>query len=158
MRRSSQDRVAAAALALLAVAASSCGDGGARPDLTVGRAQAAQPVAGTSQVVFDITNAGDGDDTLLGVQTEQALDMEIHLTTIEDGRASMDQLDTVRIPAGETVRFRPGELHLMMVVPDESVTLGGTFELTLDLERSDDVTVTVEVVELLDLTEPTDET
>ena len=58
-----------------------------------------------------------------------------------------------RLPAGSTVRFRPGELHLMVVVPDERVVVGGTFDVTLRFARSAPLTVTAEVVDLLDLVE-----
>ncbi len=67
----------------------------------------------------------------------------------------MGELDEVEVPAGESVRFRPGGLHLMMVVPDETVVLGERFDLTLSFERSDPMTVEVEVVDLLDLAEAT---
>jgi periplasmic copper chaperone A len=120
-------------------------------------AQAAPPVAGSSQIVVAITNEGDGDDRLVGAETPAALDVEVHLSEIEDGRATMALLEEVELPAGETVRFRPGALHLMLVVPDDSVVVGGTFELTLRFDRSDEVTVPVEVVDLLDLTEGDDD-
>jgi periplasmic copper chaperone A len=110
-------------------------------------------VAGSSQVVVAVTNEGDGDDRLVGAETPAALGVEVHLTELDGGRATMAVLDEVELPAGEKVRFRPGGLHLMLVVPDESVAVGGTFELTLRFERSDAVTVPVEVVDLLDLTE-----
>jgi periplasmic copper chaperone A len=113
-------------------------------------------VAGSSQIVVAITNEGDGDDRLVGAETPAALDVEVHLTELADGRATMAVLDEVELPAGETVRFRPGALHLMLVVPDETVAVGGTFELTLRFDRSDEVTVPVEVVDLLDLTEGDD--
>jgi periplasmic copper chaperone A len=120
-------------------------------------AQAAPPVAGSSQIVVAITNEGDGDDRLVGAETPAALDVEVHLSEIEDGRATMALLEEVELPAGETVRFRPGALHLMLVVPDDSVVVGGTFELTLRFDRSDEVTVPVEVVDLLDLSEGDDD-
>ena len=60
----------------------------------------------------------------------------------------MEIVDAIDLPAGEEVAFRPGETHLMLVVPDETVRVGGTLELVLDFERSDDVTVDVAVVEL----------
>jgi hypothetical protein len=43
----------------------------------------------------------------------------------------------------------------MLVVPDETVTVGGTFEITLRFERSAPITRTVTVVDLLDLVEMT---
>lgn len=124
---------------------------GGEPDLRVSTAQAGQPAAGSSQVVVEVRNDGDGDDVLAGASTPAAAAVEVHLTEVADGRASMTLQETVPIPAGETVRFRPGGLHLMLVVPDATVTEGGTFDLTLHFERSGDRTIPVEVVSLLDL-------
>jgi periplasmic copper chaperone A len=149
------------ALALLLTAAVLGCSAGGEPAIEVGPAQAAPPVAGSSQIVVDVTNRGDGADLIVGATTPVAIGVEIHRTTIDDGRAVMRELDDLDVPAGETVRFRPGDLHLMLVVPDETVVVGGTFELTLEFDRSDPVTVPVEVVQLLDLVDdpgsPTDE-
>jgi periplasmic copper chaperone A len=146
-------------LLVLAVAVLGCGGGG-EPAIEVGPAQAAPPIAGSSQIVVDVTNRGDGADRIVGASTPVAIGVEIHRTTIEDGRAVMRELDELELPAGETVRFRPGDLHLMVIVPDETVVIGGTFELTLEFDRSGPVVVPVEVVQLLDLVddpgEPTD--
>ncbi|MFA9430413.1 copper chaperone PCu(A)C [Egicoccus sp. AB-alg2] len=136
-------------VALLAVACGGSGD----PDLHIGDAQAAPPAAGSSQVVVSVRNDGSGDDVLLGADTPAAAGVEVHLTEVADGRATMTQQQTVDIPAGETVQFRPGGLHLMLVVPDATVSEGGTFDLTLHFERSGDRTIPVEVVPLLDLAE-----
>jgi periplasmic copper chaperone A len=144
----------AALVAVLAVLLTACGGGG-EPLIEVGPAQASRPIAGSSQVVVTINNDGDGDDELLGGETPAALAVELHRTVIEDGQASMVQLDGLEVPAGGSVRFQPGDLHLMLVVPDETVVPGGTFELTLRFDRSGEVTVPVEVVELLDLVEDT---
>jgi periplasmic copper chaperone A len=150
-RRASHPTARALAL-LLALALTACGPAGG-PDLEVGPAQAAAPVAGSSQIVLEIVNEGDGDDRLIAAETEAALAVEIHQTHLEQGHASMAHLDGVPIPAGERVRFRPGEMHLMMVVPDERLAVGGTFDLTLRFETSGELTVPVRVVDLLDLAE-----
>lgn len=149
---------AIASVALLAALLVGCsaeeGLGGGTPDLRLSSAQASAPVAGASQLVVTIENRGDGADRLVGAETDAALAVEIHRTVIEDdGRAFMRLLDDVVIGAGETVRFRPGGLHLMVVVPDERVQVGGTFEVTLRFERSAPVDLEVEVVDLLDLVE-----
>jgi len=149
-RRHGRGPTGACIAALLALALTACGGG--QPDIRVGRAQADVPVAGASQIVVEITNEGDGGDELVGADTPSALGVELHLTEIVDGQALMTELESIEIRAGETVRFRPGELHLMLVVPDETVVLGGTFDLTLHFERSGDVTIEVEVVDVLDLT------
>ncbi len=139
-------------LAALVVVA---GCGGGPPQLTVSPAQAAEPVSGASQIVLEITNDGDGDDALIAAETDAAVSVEIHLTEVDDdGRATMLEQDEAELPAGETVRFRPGGLHLMMIAPDDDVQVGGTFPVTLEFERSDPITVDAEVVDLLDLAEP----
>jgi len=148
-----------ALVALLLVTACAGDDGPAplgsgTPDLHVGSAQSSAAVAGAAQLVLRIDNRGDGDDRLLGADTDAALAIEVHRTVIEaDGRAYMRMLDDVLLPAGESVAFRPGDLHLMLVVPDERVTVGGTFEVVLRFERSAPIARTVTVVELLDLIE-----
>jgi periplasmic copper chaperone A len=139
--------VAAFAAALVACS------GGGEPDLDIGPAQASVPIAGSSQIVVEIVNDGSGDDRLVGADTSAAAGVEMHQTIIEDGAATMIELDAVEVPAGGQVRFRPGDRHLMLVVPDETVAAGGTFELTLRFDRSGEVRVPVEVVELLDLVE-----
>jgi periplasmic copper chaperone A len=122
------------------------------PDLRFSAVQSSAPIAGASQLVLDIDNVGDGADRLLAARTDVALAIEVHLTEIEpSGRAVMRLLDQVELPAGSTTRFRPGGLHLMLIVPDASVTPGGTFAITLEFERSAPVTLEVTVVELLDL-------
>ena len=155
MRRPARTLVGAG---LLAASLLGCGGGGSlgagTPDLHFSRAQASGPVAGASQLVVTIENRGDGADRLVAAETDAALAVEIHRTVIEDdGRAFMRGLDDVVIGAGETVRFRPGDLHLMVVVPDDRVRVGGTFEVILRFERSAPVTLEVEVVDLLDLVE-----
>lgn len=144
--------VIAGALAALALVSGACGASGT-PALAVSDAQAAVPLAGSSQLVLAVTNAGDGDDALVGVESDAALGIELHETRIADDRATMVSLDEVPLPAGETVRFRPGGLHLMMIAPSDEVVLGATFDVTLLFDRSDPVTTTAEVRELLDLAE-----
>lgn len=128
--------------------------GAGEPDLHISSAQASSPIAGASQLVLTVENRGEGDDRLLGAESDAALAVEIHRTVVEaDGRAFMRMLDDVIVPSGGSVAFRPGGLHLMLVVPDERVVVGGTFEVTLRFERTDPVTLTVTVVDLLDLVE-----
>ena len=141
-----------APLLLLLLALLGCAPSG-EPVIEVGPARAAAPVAGSSQVVLEVHNAGDGADTITEALTPSAVEAELHRTTIENGRAEMNPVDEVEIAPGETIRFQPGGLHLMLVAPDPSVTVGGTFDLTLRFERSGDVTVPVSVVDLLDLVE-----
>jgi periplasmic copper chaperone A len=142
---------------LLAGCSGTTGLGAGTPELSIGPVQASAPIAGASQLVLELTNSGDGADRLVAADTPAALAVEVHLTEMTaDGRAVMRLLDDLEIPPGERVRFRPGGLHLMVVVPDAIVVIGGTFEVTLRFERSAPITVIATVVDLLDLVEGSD--
>ncbi len=141
-----------ALLVTLALLLAACATG--EPQLEViGEPAASAGQAGSSQVRVTIANRGDGDDTLLGASTDQAVAVEIHVTEIDGGRATMGVLEDFPIPAGEEVSFRPGQEHLMLVVPDETVVEGGTLELTLEFDRSEPLTLQVPVIDLVDLAE-----
>jgi copper(I)-binding protein len=144
-----------AAIAAQALGVAACAGPTGTPDLRVGPARASVPAAGVSQLVVAIENAGDGDDRLVAASTDRALAVELHETRVDDeGRAVMElRADGVALPAGTTTRFRPGGLHLMLVVPDASVVLGGTLPVTLTFDRSPPVTVEVTVVPTAELLE-----
>ena len=65
----------------------------------------------------------------------------------------MGVLEDLDVPAGDRVEFRPGQEHLMLVVPDETVVEGGTLELVLEFDRSDPIRLDVPVIDLVDLAE-----
>jgi periplasmic copper chaperone A len=134
---------------LVAAAVTACAGGEA--ELQIGDARAATPTGGSSQVLVEVHNAGDAADTLLGADSDAVAAVEIHRTEVDGGRATMEQLEELEIPARETVRFRPGSLHLMLVAPDETVVEGGTFELVLRFEQTGEVPLDVEVVPLADI-------
>jgi len=141
-------------LLLLVVALlSACGadDGASR--IGVSDALAGPPAGGASQVVVRIANTGDGDDRLVEVTTPVAAGVEFHRTELADGRATMTIEREIALPAGEEVEFRPGGLHLMLVAPNPSLQVGGTFELTLRFEHAGERTVPVEVVPIPELME-----
>lgn len=149
--RAARTRTAGAAI-VAALALAACGSG--TPDLRVdGEPAASAARAGSSQVVLTLVNDGDGDDTLVGASTPQAVAVEIHRTELDGGRAQMGTLEEIDIPAGGQVAFRPGQEHLMLVVPDDTVVEGGTLELVLEFDRSDPITVEAPVVDLVDLAE-----
>ncbi|MCC5947907.1 MAG: copper chaperone PCu(A)C [Nitriliruptoraceae bacterium] len=160
MRSTSRRRPLVALLAVGLVLAACGGDDvdldAGTPDVQlVGPAQATAPVAGASILVFELANTGDGDDQLTAATTDVALGIEIHETRLDDGRASMVELEEVALPAGSTIRSRSGGLHLMMIVPDDSVVVGTTFEMTLEFARSAPMTVDVLVGDLSDVAEST---
>lgn len=123
----------------------------AQPELAVSAARISTPIAGSAQIALSITNSGSGDDELIEVSTPSAAFVEIHETTVTDGRAVMAKRDTVALPSRQTVLFRPGGLHLMLLVPDPSVVPGAQIPVTVTFRAHPPITLHAEVVDLLDL-------
>ena len=73
--------------------------------------------------------------TLIGASSASVRAIEIHTTLMDDGVMRMRRLQSVAVPAGETVRFEPGGRHLMLFGVD---TLEP--ELLVQLEFSDGTT------------------
>lgn len=112
---------------------------------------------------FKITS--ENDDSLIGVSvsTDIADHAEIHEMVhsmdmsdesmdmsddgMHDGAMSMQQIDSLELPAGSPVRLAPGGYHIMLIDLAAPLVAGETFELTLDFATADDLTVSVEVSE-----------
>jgi copper(I)-binding protein len=73
-----------------------------------------------------------------------------HEMDMGDGDMAMvmqEMADGLPLPADETVSLEPGGYHVMLLDLVEPLETGDEFELTLDFENADDVTVTVTVAE-----------
>jgi copper(I)-binding protein len=57
--------------------------------------------------------------------------VEIHQSVQKDGTESMQQLDSLEIPAHGNVEFRPGGYHLMLMQPHKNLFSGDTVSLIL---------------------------
>jgi len=117
----------------------------------------------TGAAYFKITS--EIDDSLIGVSvsTDIADHAEIHEVVhsmgmsdesmdmsddeMHDGAMSMQQIDSLELPAGSPVRLAPGGYHIMLIDLAAPLVAGETFELTLDFATADDLTVSVEVSE-----------
>ena len=88
-----------------------------------------QQVAG---VYFDIESKRGA--KLVGVQTSLTDRAELHLMSMDDGVMRMRQIESVDLPAGETVKFKPGGYHVMLLDLKQPLEAGGKFVLTLLVE------------------------
>ncbi|GEM_PF-1142507 len=138
-------RVLLALLAALAVLGAACAQGS--PAISVANARTPEPaMADLAAVYLDLANDGDGDDALVAAETDHAADVELHETVVEDGVATMGEIEEIPVPAGETVELTTGGLHLMLIDP-EPLAPGDAFDLTLELAESGTMDVEVEVVD-----------
>lgn len=84
-------------------------------------------------------------DTLLNVSSAIAETTELHSTLEENGMMQMRPVPQLALRAGETVRFEPGGLHLMLTGLRQPLPAQSQFPLVLHFATAGDVTVAVRV-------------
>lgn len=101
----------------------------------------------SSTAYMTIRNTGSADDRLLKVSTDAAMSVELHNNTDANGVMSMNQVQTVTIPAGGTVEFKPTALHIMLIGLKYDLHVGDTVALTLQFEHAGTIMVNAPVQE-----------
>lgn len=86
-----------------------------------------RPMAG----FVTITNAGEREIELIDSESPQFERVEIHSMDMDEGMMRMRQVETLTVPAGETVELAPRSLHLMLFEPRQRLTNGDTIEIEL---------------------------
>jgi copper(I)-binding protein len=105
------------------------------------------PVGATGAAYLAITNTGGKADRLLGASTPMAVSAEINETRHAEGVAQMRRLESLEIPAGQTLRFEPGALHIMLLDLVRPLKPGAQYPLTLNFRDAGAVTIQVQVRE-----------
>ena len=99
-------------------------------------------------VYFVIQNDTASDDALISASTDIASPAEAHMSMMDDqGVLSMKMQEAVQVPAGESIAFKPGGLHIMLIDLKQDLKVGDTFTLILRFEKAGGITVQVEVKE-----------
>ena len=80
---------------------------------------------------FSITSPAT--DRIVGISSPEAQSVEIHESSAHDGVAAMQKRETVELPAGKTVTFGPGGLHVMVFAPVPQQA-SATFPIQITLE------------------------
>lgn len=106
-------------------------------------------VAGTVEL-HETVAAEDGDMT-----TTTAMDGDMTTTTMAGemggemggGMMTMQQVQSIEVPADGTVALEPGGYHVMLLDVKKELVPGDTIEVTLTFERAGEVTATADVRE-----------
>lgn len=88
---------------------------------------------------FTAQNNGRGDVAITGATSEACGMLMIHQSKATGGMSSMDMVESVKVPAGGSVKFAPGGYHLMCEEP--KLKIGAKVPVLLHL--SDGGTVAV---------------
>jgi periplasmic copper chaperone A len=110
-------------------------------------ARATAGASKTGAVYMRIENNGNTDDQLIGMATDSAERVEMHASTEENGVASMQKVDAIDLPAHSTIKFKPGEYHVMLIGVDPPLREYDTFKMTLVFAKTGRVEVEVYVEE-----------
>jgi copper(I)-binding protein len=99
-------------------------------------ARATLPNAPVGGGYLTIVNKGDA-DRLLGAASEVAATIEFHDMETIDGMMKMEHLPGgIEVPAGGTVSFAPGGLHVMFIGPNQPFKEGECVMVTLEFEKA----------------------
>ncbi len=140
-------------LSALILLLAACGGGDANEPaaggITIEEAWARPPAmaGGNGAAYFLLSNDGAVADRLIGVASPLAM-AEMHESVMaDDGTMAMNPVDGVDLPAGETVAFERGGLHIMFMGVAEPPAVGDTVQLTLTFQNAGEITIDVPVRE-----------
>lgn len=92
------------------------------------------PVAKVGVVYFTLKNDTNKSDRLLKLSTSVAEKVEVHRTEVQDGIARMREVAVLHVDAGQTLEFKPGGMHVMLMGLRKPLEAGTTYELDLLFE------------------------
>ncbi len=93
-----------------------------------------------------ITNNGTETDRLIGVETAIAAKAEVHESRVDaNGVGTMEHVDAVEIPPGQTVNLEHGGYHIMLMGLSGPLLEGELHKATLVFERAGRVEIEFQV-------------
>jgi periplasmic copper chaperone A len=105
----------------------------------------ATPGVDVAAAYLTLHNSGTQPVVVRGVRSPEAGAAMIHETTIVNGQSTMRAHEPLRVGPGETVRFAPGGLHIMLHMLRHPLTTGDEVPLVLLLEGGGSLTVKARV-------------
>ena len=103
----------------------------------------------SSAVYLQIANKGRSAVTISGASTTVAQQVEFHRTVVENEIARMEPLESLVIPAGETLELRPGSLHIMLRQLRMDLKLGSSLDLHLVLATGEMIKLSIPILNML---------
>lgn len=114
-------------------------------DVAVIGASVSEDVAGTAEVHETVMADASGDTGGMNGEMNGMDDESGDMGGM--GGMTMQEVEEIAVPAGETVALEPGGYHVMLLGLVAPLEIGDTFDVTLALDNGDELVVPVEVRE-----------
>lgn len=129
-------KLAAAMLMSICIFASApVAGGGMDVHVTGAWVRGVPPVMKMTAGYMTVMNHGRKTRALVGVSSPEYDKVEMHISRITDGVATMHEAKQIDLPAGGELSFAPGGMHLMLIGPKADTA--GKREISLTLEFAD---------------------
>jgi periplasmic copper chaperone A len=93
-----------------------------------------------------IVNTGSEADRLIGAESDIAMKVEVHESKVDaNGIGTMEHVDFIEIPAGQTVNLQHGGYHIMFMGLKGTLTEGEMYKGVLVFERAGRVEIEFEI-------------
>ena len=100
------------------------------------------PGSSVSAGYMTIENKGKNDDKLINLSSDIAESTELHKSKVsEDGVATMEMIEILELPEGESVELKPGGMHIMLIGIKESLIGEESVSLKLVFDKAGEVVV-----------------
>ena len=103
------------------------------------------PNAPNGAAYFRVVNSGGESDRIVSARTDIADTVEIHTHEMDGGMMKMRRVESVKVPAGGEVEFKPHGLHLMLLGLKEPLAGAESYGLTVVFENAGELDVSVDV-------------
>lgn len=112
--------------------------------LEIGHPWARPSTGKTGAAYFTIRNNGAA-DKLTGLAADISARVQLHDMEMDGNIMRMRKLDSLPLPASETVKVAPGGLHVMLIGLTAPLKPGDTFPMRLTFEKAGTIEVSVTV-------------
>ena len=103
------------------------------PDVAIEQAwiRAMPPTQRATAAYLSVTNHGSVALEVIGATTQLTEKAEIHVSREVEGFTRMQHLNSLALPPGQTVKFTPGGIHLMLLEMEKMPAVGSSATLCL---------------------------
>lgn len=110
-----------------------------------GWARPTAPGQATAAGFLELRNRTASADAIVAASSPAATSVELHSASIQNGVMRMRQLERIALPAGGSIKFAPGGLHLMLKGLRQRLVPGQRISVTLRLASGRSVATTLTI-------------